>query len=63
MATAKPPLQPQDNPAASPADAAGTSEPSATPTPADYTTSPTWGQGGRFIINGAGDRVPAPDQE
>lgn len=29
----------------------------------DFTTSPNWGIGGRYIINPKGERVPAPTEE
>lgn len=79
MATAKPLVQTQDSAASTitdttadmptgtdaatgPAALAAAADP-APPAVPDYTTSPTWGRGGRFIINSAGDRVLAPDQE
>lgn len=62
MATAKPAPQPTD--AATTTDTTDTATATPTgvataPTAEDYTTSPTWGTGGRFVINSAGQRVPA----
>lgn len=70
MATTKPDLSSASTsgiasgaPAGTTPDAPDTSPP-AVP---DFSTSATWGLGGRYIINSAGDRVPAPsgqtDQE
>lgn len=70
MATAKPAPQPKD------ADTTTTTTETATATPTsvatglptepaavDFTTSPTWGTGGRYVINSAGQRVPASTTE
>lgn len=62
MATAKPNPQPKEAAITTTQPATATPISVATePTAVDYTASPTWGQGGRFIVNSAGQRVPASE--
>ena len=62
MATAKPAPQSKDAATTTTTTETATATPTSVatePAAVDFTTSPTWGTGGRFVINSAGQRVPA----